>query len=122
MMIKYAACAFALAVLCGTGVGGGGLFILYLTELCAMETSRAQAVNLVFFICASSAALFVRRKHKRPNYRKILTVCVICVIGALVGGAIRTRLPERVVRVTIGVFLTLSGVKTLFTSKKSPEK
>lgn len=121
-MIKYAAVAFALAVLCGTGVGGGGLFILYLTELCAMPTSRAQAVNLVFFIAASGAALFVRLRHQRLNVGRIAVIFAVCAFWTLVGGAIRHALPERAVRVTIGVLLTLSGVGLLVGSKKTSDE
>ena len=53
----YSLAAFAVSVLAGTGVGGGGLFILYLVSVLGTPQTDAQAVNLVFFISAAIAAL-----------------------------------------------------------------
>lgn len=106
--------AFTVATLAGTGVGGGGLFVIYLTLIGKVPQTTAQAINLIFFISASSAALVYHLKHRRLNLRLIAISIVFGVIGTLLGGILRQRLDESAVRSAFGVMLILTGGYSLF--------
>ena len=84
-MLIYSLAAFAVSVLAGTGVGGGGLFVIYLTMICGMAQAKAQAVNLVFFISAALAALPYHLTHRKMNTRLILFCTVFAIAGTLIG-------------------------------------
>ena len=49
--------AFALAVLAGLGVGSGGLYILFLTEILSLPHGQATLGNLLFFVAALISAV-----------------------------------------------------------------
>ncbi len=109
MSIVHSLAAFAAAVLAGTGVGGGGLFVIYLTAICGMEQLPSQARNLIFFICASLAALPYHLRHRRLRWREILFFAVLGTVGTLAGGALRKAIPPHLMRPVFGVFLTVTG-------------
>lgn len=120
-MIFYAIAAFAVSVLAGTGVGGGGLFVIYLTAICGTAQTKAQAINLVFFICAALAALPYHFTHRKMKLRLILFCTVFAVIGTLVGGALRQATSERTLQVIFGVMLVITGARTLFKKSEIPK-
>jgi len=117
-MLIYSLAAFAVSVLAGTGVGGGGLFVIYLTMICGMAQAKAQAVNLVFFISAALAALPYHLTHRKMNTRLILFCTVFAIAGTLIGGILRNMLPERALQVSFGVMLVITGTRTLFKKRK----
>ena len=45
--------AFLLSALSGMGVGGGGLFVIYLAFATDMPQLSAQGANLLFFLCSA---------------------------------------------------------------------
>ena len=105
------------ATLAGTGVGGGGLFVIYLTAMGLCSQRDAQALNLVFFISAAVAALpFHLKRHKIPLKRVLLIILLGCV-GTLIGGFIRRILPENALRGVFGVMLIATGLTTFMRKK-----
>lgn len=120
-MLGYALTAIAVAILAGTGVGGGGLFVLYLAAICSYPQPKAQAVNLVFFIFAAAASLIYHLRHRRISPSAIAFCTLFAVGGTLIGTAIRNLLPENVLRIVFGIFLVAVGTRTLFAKEKSPE-
>ena len=56
--------ALILAALSGMGVGGGGLFALYLKLFTDYPQIKVQALNLLFFMCACVAALCVHLQRE----------------------------------------------------------
>ena len=114
--------AFTIATLAGTGVGGGGLFVIYLTLVTKMAQSPAQAVNLVFFISASVAALFYHLRHRKLNLKVILLCTAFGIIGTLLGGVLRRSLDEAAVRSAFGVMLIITGSYSLIKGVKKGAK
>ena len=114
--------AFTIATLAGTGVGGGGLFVIYLTLVTKMAQSPAQAVNLVFFISASVAALFYHLRHRKLNLKLILLCTFFGIIGTLLGGVLRQSLNESTVRSAFGVMLLITGSYSLLKGLKKGVK
>lgn len=118
----YSLAAFAVSVLAGTGVGGGGLFILYLVSVLGTPQTDAQAVNLVFFISAAIAALPYHIKKRRMDLRVILICIVFASVGTVLGTLLRQRLPEDAIRSAFGWLLVISGSITLLRRKKRPSE
>ncbi len=100
---------FAVAVLTGTGVGGGGLLVLYLTVFFGTEQIKAQWLNLVFFISVSLTAVPYHLSKRRVS-PGILALFVILGIPGMAGGYLLRRvLPGDVLRRIFGGFLTAAG-------------
>lgn len=109
--------AFVTAILAGTGIGGGGLFVIYLTAVRHLPQSDAQALNLVFFIAAGVAALPYHVKSRHLNFRFIIPCIILGCIGTLLGGELRRSFPEETVRVFFGFLLIFVGFRSLFSKK-----
>lgn len=117
-MLSYALAALGVSVLAGTGVGGGGLFILYLSAVCAVPQANAQAINLVFFICAALAALPYHITHRKMDAKRLLICTVFAIAGTLIGTLVRQRLSEDSIRTVFGVMLVVTGARTLLRKKR----
>ena len=77
--------AFLIASLMGLGVGGGGLYALYLTLWQKTPQLQAQGQNLAFFIvCATTSLLFHLRK-RRLNFPLIALICAVGHDGLFAG-------------------------------------
>ncbi len=113
--------AFITAALSGMGVGGGGLFLIYLTLVCGVEQKAAQLSNLVFFIAASAASLTVH-VYKRHTDAAVVTVAAAGgVVGALAGASLATVTETEVLRLILGVLLAGSGLCSLFKGEGTPD-
>jgi len=117
-MVTYVIAAFVISVLAGTGVGGGGLFILYLVSVYGSAQTEAQAVNLIFFICAALSALPYHKRHRKFSQRRIIFCIIFAIAGTLSGSVMRSNLPEDVMRKAFGLFLIVSGCAALFRKKR----
>lgn len=106
--------AFAVALLCGLGVGGGGLFIVYLTLAAGYDQLNAQGINLVFFIAAASASLLLHIKKRKLNIRFMLLLAVCGACGAVGGSACAFIADPDIIRKVFGAGLIAAGGLVLF--------
>lgn len=106
--------AFVIAILSGMGVGSAGLLVVYLTMLENVPQLTAQGVNLVFFLFAASAALFVHMLRRKLPLARILLAAAAGMIGALPGVWAAGVLPQGWVRILFGCMLIFSGIRALF--------
>ena len=112
---------FLLAIPLGLGVGGGGLLLIYLTDILQLPRETAVYLNLVFFLSAllASAASHIRRKRiSYPVLGKILLFSVPCV---LLGRVCASLLSDVLLRILLGSFLLFSGIFTLWGGKKAKD-
>ncbi len=105
-----------IAVLSGMGVGSGGLLVLYLSAVRDIPQLAAQGLNLLFFIFASGASLFVHLTRRRTSLFPVLMLALGGLGGSLLGTRLAVGLPEEWVARCFGVFLLMAGLMTL--SKK----
>ena len=109
--------AFLIASLMGLGVGGGGLYALYLTLWQKTPQLQAQGQNLAFFIvCATTSLLFHLRK-RRLNFPLIALICAVGIPGALFGAFLASRSDGVLLSKIFGAFLAVCGVSALFSKK-----
>ena len=76
---------FLASALAAMGVGGGGLLVIYLTQVAGMEQRAAQGVNLVFFLCAAIASMAVHLRVRKPAFRYALGFGIGGGFGAALG-------------------------------------
>ena len=98
-----------ISMLMGLGVGGGGLYIVYLTLWQGIDSALARGTNLLFFVMTSAAALAVHLR-KRKIFPLQLTVIIIfgslgSIIFANLGNILDPEIPKKV----LGSVLILSG-------------
>ena len=105
--------AFLVSLLSGLGVGGGGLFIVYLSFFTDIPQLAAQGFNLLFFLFSAGASLPVHLV-KRKIFEKAVGVMILSgVLGALVGSYLSLQIDEGVLRKIFGALLCASGMISL---------
>ncbi len=116
------AAAFAVAVLCGMGVGGGGLFVIYLTLCRSVPQLEAQGINLAFFVASALASLCLHAKKRGIPYKRILPIGAFGALGSLAGSSLAHSVDTSILRVGFGILLIGSGLLVLFDKKGSNKK
>lgn len=112
---------FVIATLSGMGVGGGGLFVIYLSLFTATPQLMAQGINLLFFLlCAGSSLLFHLQKRK-IYFVAVAIMASAGIVGSLLGSSVAAQIDEGILRKIFGVMLVISGILTLKrSSSKTP--
>ena len=75
--------SFLVALLMGMGVGGGGLFVIFLTMCLNYGQIYAQGTNLVFFIIAILSSIFVHLRKRKLYFKQIFVMAIIGSITLL---------------------------------------
>ena len=57
LMLIVLIASFVIALLTGLGVGGGGLFVVFLNMFTDIPQIKVQGINLLFFIFSASSAV-----------------------------------------------------------------
>lgn len=104
---------FAVALLSGLGIGGGGLLVIWLVLFCGTEQIEAQGINLIWFVFSSCAAIIVHLLKRKLNFNLIGWLVLFGSIGAIMGSALAKSIEPIIVRKCFGILLTASGIWTL---------
>lgn len=114
--------SFLIAVLMGMGIGGGGFLVIYLTLCLDFEQIIAQGTNLVFFIVCGVFAIAVHMLKRKISVRQVALMSVFGSLGAWSLSELANTLDPSIPRITLGVFLALSGIIGVIKSIKNKEK
>ena len=114
--------AFLISALMGTGIGGGGFFVIYLTLCLNYDQIIAQGTNLVFFAICGTFSLIVHMIKRKIVLKQIVPMVLFGSLGALVFSGVANSLEPKIPRVALGVFLVISGIIGIFNSIKNKEK
>ena len=112
---------FFLAVLSGMGVGGGGMFVIYLSLFTDTPQLVAQGMNLLFFLLSSGASVTVHLQKRRICTSAVAVMASVGIVGALLGAAISSRIPQHLLRQIFGGMLIVSGILALRGKERSTE-
>ena len=105
-------------VLSGFGIGGGTLLILWLTLVSGMSQPEAGGVNLLYFVCCATPALWGHAKNGLIEKKAVLW-CVAAGVPACILGAIAASLLDvTLLRRLFGIFLLIIGFRELFAKGK----
>ena len=114
--------AFVISALMGMGVGGGGLFVIYLTLCLGYEQILAQGTNLVFFILSVVASIFIHLKKRKINFFQVATMALFGTGGAIITSNLANTIDPKIPRIILGVLLVLSGILTIIETIKKRKK
>ena len=103
-----------IAILSGMGVGGGGLFALYLKYFSSASQIEAQATNLLFFILASGASLTVHLQKRRIYPLAVAIMISFGAIGSLCGSAVALRVEGDILSKLFGAMMIGAGAYSFF--------
>lgn len=106
------------AALSGTGVGGGGLYVIYLTLVRNVPQLTAQGINLAFFIAGAIASMILHLRKRRFAFRVVLLTGALGALGSLFGALLASNLDTALLTKIFGGMLVFCGIRTLFLEVK----
>lgn len=109
--------AFLISALSGMGVGGGGLFALYLKYFSEYSQIEIQAANLIFFLFAAGASLIVHLQKRRIYPLPIALMIALGIPGSLLGSSLAVMIKGRALGKIFGVMMILAGIYSLLRKK-----
>ena len=112
-MIFDVVVSFVLAALSGLGVGGGGLFVIFLSLFSDMPQLMMQGLNLLFFLFSASSSLTVHLAHRKIYPSLIILLVVSGAIGAVVGSIFSEFVEPQILRKSFGAMLVITGIFSL---------
>ena len=112
-MIFDVVISFVLAALSGLGVGGGGLFVIFLALFTDTPQLVAQGMNLLFFVFSASSSLIIHLTHRKIYASLIAILAVSGALGAIFGTFVCERIDPSILRKIFGTMLVITGIFTL---------
>lgn len=112
--------SFFIALLSGLGVGGGGLFVVFLTLFTDIPQLTAQGINLLFFIFSSGSAVCIHLSKRQILGSAVILMAIVGSLGAIIGLALTNFVAETLLRKAFGAMLVISGILTL--QKRQPKE
>lgn len=123
MDIAVALIAGVLAGITGAmGLGGGTVLLLYLTVFTSVNQLTAQGINILFFIPIAVVAIIVYTKKGQINWRKIAPMCIIGILGAIIGSFVIRFLDPKLLSKIFAVFIIVMGIRELFCKVQNKAK
>ncbi len=114
--------AFMISILSGMGVGGGGLFVIYLSFMTDMPQLMAQGSNLLFFLFCAGAAILVHLQKRVILWKAVGILTLFGIVGVLLGTSLSAHMDESLLRKIFGILLVISGILSLKQSFVTPNK
>ena len=105
--------SFLASALAGTGVGGGGLLVIYLTLARGLGQLAAQGIHLSFFISGATAAVLVHINERNIDFLAVIFIGAFGIVGAFIGLTLAKSISPSLLRKFFGIFLILCGLKSL---------
>ncbi len=112
MVVKFFT-ALCIALVSGLGIGGGGLFAVYLAIFTDIPQLSVQGFNLLFFIFCAIASVCVQVFRRRILFGAVAVMALAGLAGALGGTYLATLLPEEILRRAFGIMLVAGGIASL---------
>lgn len=117
-MIFTVIASFFIALLSGMGVGGGGLFVVFLNIFTDTPQLTAQGINLLFFLFSSGSAVCIHLFRRTIYTSAILPMIIFGLLGAFSGSLLTSLVPQTLLRKIFGAMLVASGILSL--KQKTP--
>ena len=111
----------ATGILSGFGIGGGTLLILWLTLFGGMNQLQAGGINLAYFLCSGTPALFSHIKNRLVEKQAFLFCTLAGVPACIIASIAAANIDVSWLRRGFGVLLLFIGFKELFSKKKKSD-
>ena len=112
-MIFTAVISFIIAALSGMGVGGGGLFVVFLALFTDLPQITVQGINLLFFLFSSGSSICVHLTKRRIFGTAVLVMAAFGVLGSVCGALLANVIGQTLLRRIFGIMLVISGMLSL---------
>ena len=112
-MIFTIIASFLIAALSGLGVGGGGLFVVFLALFTDTPQITAQGINLLFFLPTALISCLFRWKQGKLDLKRILPALVSGILGAVIFSVISRHMDTTLLRKPFGILLLATGLREL---------
>lgn len=112
------AASFAGALLSALGMGGGGIFIVYLTAAAGYDQLAAQGINLLFFIPIAAVAVFIHARNKLIRWKIVLPCVIFGICGVYLGIKLAIYIGADGLSMVFGVLLLLIGAQGLLGKRR----
>lgn len=122
MVIITLIAALVIAVLSGLGVGGGGLFVIYLALFTDTPQLAAQGINLLFFLFSAGSSVIVHLSRRQIFGGAVAIMALSGILGAVLGCLLSAHIDEGLLRKIFGGMLAVSGIISLRGLNVSKEK
>ena len=119
MLIISLIISFFISILSGLGVGGGGLFVIYLALFTETPQLTIQGINLAFFLFSASASLIVHLTRRKIFFLAVIVMSFFGVIGALGGSVLSRYVGQELLRKAFGIMLIFAGSLSLVKAFKN---
>lgn len=110
---------FLISLLMGMGVGGAGLFIIYLTSFLGTPQAMAQGTNLIFFVISAISALIIHLKKRKFYPVQVVTIVIFGVLGSYIFSHFSNMIDPDIPRRVLGGILIFGGGVSVFLAIKS---
>lgn len=121
-MVWGAVAAFLSGMAGSMGLGGGSVFLLYLTLFAGVEQLTAQGINLVFFLPIAALSLILYARKKLVDWKTALPIALIGFVGAVGGTLLANVLGGDMLRKVLAIGLFLLGLRELFHREKKESR
>ncbi len=115
-MIWIYIASFTISALMGMGIGGGGLFVIFLTLCLNYGQILAQGTNLLFFIISAISSCFIHLKRRKIRFTQVGLLIAFGSVGSFVFSHLVNHIDPKIPRIALGILLILSGIYTLINS------
>ena len=121
-MIWQGIAAFLIAALSGMGVGGGGLFVIYLALVTDLPQLTVQGMNLLFFLFSAGASMIVHLTSRTIHWRAVGLMVLGGLAGAFLGTLLSAHIHQALLRKIFGGMLVVSGILSLQRGRKGEKE
>lgn len=105
-----------ISCLMGMGIGGGGLYITYLTMYLGIDSPIARGTNLIFFALAGMSALCLHLRKRKIFPLQVLILVSFGAIGSLIFSHFGNNIDPEIPKKVLGSVLVLGGAISLITT------
>ena len=105
------------------GLGGGFIFLIYLSAFTDTPQDIAQGANLLFFLPIALLSLIIHAKNKLIDWKIIKLYGFFGLIGAAAGSIAGMYIDASLLRKLFAMLLIAVGIKEIFhkNKEKTPE-
>ncbi len=110
------------AVVAGSGVGGGSIFILLITAFNLLDYKTSMVYNLIMFVTVGITATINNIKTKKFDKTKFLKIIPFCLIGSYIGVHFAKAIDEDQIKKYFFIFVLIIGTYEIISSLISLKK
>jgi uncharacterized membrane protein YfcA len=110
------------AIIAGSGIGGGSIFILLVNAFNILDYKTAMAYNLIMFIVVGVFASINNIKCKKFDKKLFFKIIFLCLLGSIVGVQFAETIDEATIKKYFYIFILILGIYEIISSLISLKK